>query len=94
MKRRMTEDEKMLVEALVSHGCIICGKPAEFHHLPEARPNALAIGYPLCDEHHRGEAFPGQSIHSSRLLFTQKHGSEVELQQAALIKVFKRSIPF
>lgn len=96
MKRPMTKDEKQLVEAILSHGCMVedCTNPPEFHHLYGARPNALAIGFGLCRDHHRGEAYPGQSLHSSRLIFEGKHGTELELQQKALIKVFKRSVPF
>ncbi|MDD5487072.1 MAG: hypothetical protein PHW65_05920 [Dehalococcoidales bacterium] len=94
MKRKMTPDEKMLVEAILSHGCVICGQPAQFHHIKNARPNALACGFGLCVEHHTGEAYPGQSIHSSKLLFEGKHGTELELFQAVLFKVFNRSVPF
>ena len=94
MKRAMTNDEKMLVDALVAHGCVICGQPAQFHHLPGARPNALAIGYPLCMEHHTGQEYHGQSIHNGNQEFCAKYGSELELHQQALIKAFKRSVPF
>ena len=93
-KRRMTDAERRFVDALLAPGCIICGADAELHHIPEARPNCLALGIPLCPEHHRGMAFPGQSIHSSRLIFCGKYGSELELMQAAILKVFQRSVPF
>ena len=93
-KRKMTNQEKRFVDAMMLHGCVICGEQAQFHHLPMARPDALAIGYPLCRDHHQGEAFPGQSVHSDRLLFCGKHGSELELFQQAMLKVFERSLPF
>jgi len=94
MKRKPTKEESQYIDAAMAQGCIICGKPAQFHHLPMARPNAMAMGYPLCAEHHTGTAYPGESIHSDRLLFTQKHGSELELMQKSILRVFARSIPF
>jgi len=87
MKRPPTKQESNVIDKLVEHGCVICGNPAQFHHLPEARPNALAMGFPLCLEHHTGQEYPGQSIHSNRLLFCQKYGTELELFQKALFKI-------
>jgi len=94
MKRKPTKEESRYIEAALEQGCILCGKPAQFHHLPGARPNSLAMGYALCPEHHTGMEYPGQSIHSNRLLFTQKYGSELELMQKSMIRVFARLIPF
>ena len=94
MKRKPTKQESIYIDAAVSQGCIICGEPAQFHHLPGARPNALAIGFCLCPDHHTGAEYPGQSIHSSRLLFTQKYGSELELFQKSMLQIFEHSIPF
>lgn len=91
MKRAMNRLEKEYIEEAVAGGCIICGAPAQWHHLPGARScNAHVAGYPLCQTHHTGQEYPGQSIHSSRLLFAQKHGTELELMQKAMLRVFKR----
>lgn len=89
-KRSMTKQEKAYVDLAVSGGCIIegCGQPAEWHHLPGARiVGALAMGYPVCAEHHRGQEFPGQSVHSSRLLFTQQYGDELVLAQKTMLRM-------
>ena len=92
MKRSMTTEEYRLVDAMCACGCTVCdATTVEFHHLPMARPNALSMGYPLCESHHRGQSFPGESIHSDRLIFTGKYGSELELAQKALIRAFNKT---
>ena len=95
-KRPMTTEEKQMVEAILSFGCMVegCHSKPEFHHIFGARPNALAIGFGLCPDHHRGMSYPGESIHSSKLLFEGKHGTELELLEKSLLLVFARSIPF
>lgn len=93
MKRPMNRIEKAYVNAAVEQGCIICGSAAEWHHLPYSRScNSHCVGFPVCADHHRGEAFPGQSIHSSRLLFEHKHGTEFELLQKTMLRVFSHSL--
>jgi len=97
-KRSMTNEESALVSAMCDCGCTVCDvandDEIEFHHLPTARPGALAMGFPLCKSHHTGKEFPGESIHSSRLIFTGKYGTELELAQKALMRVFEKTIPF
>ena len=98
-KRAMNKQEKEYVNLAVKGGCIICGEPAVWHHLPEARGcNAHTCGYGLCPKHHTGTAYSGQSIHSSRLLFTLKHGTELELMQKTLLRVIaelsRQTVPF
>ena len=91
----MTKQEKSYVNAACQFGCVICGNTAEWHHLPMARlENAHVAGYPLCREHHEGCAYPGQSIHSDRMLFEGKYGTELRLMQKTILRVFERSVPF
>jgi len=88
LKKKMTAAQKRYVALSCSFGCVVCGAPAEYHHLPGARTvNAYTAGYPLCPEHHRGQEYPGQSIHSSRLLFFGKHGDEFVLMEKNLLRV-------
>ena len=95
MKRSMTTEESRLVDAMCACGCTVCDATGvEFHHLPMARPGALAVGYPLCKEHHKGMSYPGESIHSNRLLFTQKYGPELELMQKAILRAFGKNTQF
>ncbi len=57
-------------------GCLICGAPAEAHHLPDPRDDWRTI--PLCPFHHRTEYGP-QAYHYSRPAFNERHGSDEEL---------------
>lgn len=59
-----------------SLGCLICGAPAEAHHLPDPRDDLRTI--PLCPKHHRTE-YGEQAYHYSRPNFTARHGSDDEL---------------
>jgi hypothetical protein len=57
-------------------GCLICGAPAEAHHLPHPRDDLRTI--PLCPFHHRREYGP-EAYHYSRRNFNALHGSDEEL---------------
>jgi hypothetical protein len=58
-------------------GCIICGAPAEIHHLREGvgmsqrSPDSRAI--PLCPAHHRTGGY-GVAYHAGRLTWVQRYG--------------------
>ena len=55
-------------------GCIICGDPAQVHHMRGCkRNNWLTI--PLCPEHHVGSF----SIHMDRRAFEAVYGDETAL---------------
>lgn len=55
-------------------GCIICGDPAQVHHMRGCkRNNWLTI--PLCPEHHVGSF----SIHMDRRGFEAIYGDELKL---------------
>jgi hypothetical protein len=66
-------------------GCLICGAPAEAHHLPHPRNDLRTI--PLCPFHHRTE-YGSQAYHYSRRNFNALHGSDEELlaKTMALLK--------
>jgi len=64
---------------LLEHGCVICRRPAELHHLPK-----LGMGLkgekmiPLCPEHHRLGG-RGVAVHAGRKSFEKNFGSEEDL---------------
>jgi len=57
-------------------GCLVCGAPAEVHHVPNPRSDMRVI--PLCPHHHRREYGPG-AYHYSPRAFADVHGSDDEL---------------
>ena len=70
--------------AVKALGCLICGAPAEAHHLPGPRDDMRTI--PLCPRHHRTEYGPG-AYHFSRPAFNAAHGSDDELLSLTLEKL-------
>lgn len=51
----MTNEEREHLNFVASSGCVICGAPAEIHHIREygeKRKHSKVIG--LCPFHHRG----------------------------------------
>ena len=56
-------------------GCLICGQPANAHHIREDRIKNDYLTIPLCREHHQGDF----SIHMSKQQFTNIYGSELDL---------------
>ena len=68
---------KQYMNRVAELGCIICGSPAEIHHLRTGagmgqRGNEVI---PLCPFHHRQGPF-GEAIHSGAKEFAKKHGDE------------------
>ena len=53
-----TTEEARHVEHVASLGCLICGKPAEVHHVMHAPGKSKRRDHrfiaPLCPDHHRG----------------------------------------
>lgn len=53
-----TNEEARHIECVASLGCLICGKPAEVHHVMHAPGKATRRDHrfvaPLCPDHHRG----------------------------------------
>lgn len=67
-------------------GCLICGAPAEVHHLPYPRCDFRTV--PLCPPHHKTEYGP-QAYHYSRRNFNARHGSDEELLARTLRAIGK-----
>ncbi len=76
-----TKREQSHLEAVAGLGCIICGAPAQVHHL-----NAHGMGLradhfhtiPLCPYHHQQGPF-GEAIHNGKRTFEATYGTEQEL---------------
>ena len=70
------------LDRVAALGCIICGQPAEIHHLREGMgmgqraPDSRAI--PLCPRHHRTGGH-GVAYHAGRRAWEQQYGSPEDL---------------
>ncbi|MGZ5053392.1 MAG: DUF968 domain-containing protein [Methylobacter sp.] len=60
---------------VASLGCLVCGAPANVHHIREERIKNDFLTIPLCREHHQGDF----SIHGSKRQFENIFGSELHL---------------
>jgi hypothetical protein len=69
---------RRLLDSIACLGCIICGAPAEIHHLREGMgmgqraPDERAI--PLCPTHHRTGGH-GVAIHMGKKAWAARFGS-------------------
>ncbi|MBR2691808.1 MAG: DUF968 domain-containing protein [Aquamicrobium sp.] len=62
-------------------GCIICGGPAEVHHLTGAGMGLKAANdnvIPLCPPHHRTGGY-GVAVHAGTKEWERRHGTQAEL---------------
>ena len=88
----MTNAEKRHLSRIADMGCLICGAPAEIHHLrtvcgmSQRANNYLTIG--LCPEHHRQGAF-GHAIHNGYQEFSKNYGSEGDLLAETIKRLVK-----
>ena len=88
----MTNAEKRHLDRISNMGCILCGSPAEIHHLrtvcgmSQRANNFLTI--PLCSEHHRHGTF-GNAIHNGYQEFSKNHGSEGDLLAKTIERMTK-----
>ena len=86
-KKSMTKKERDHVSRVVEMGCIVCVNleygetPAEAHHIGNGAWGTKATSYeviPLCPTHHRTGGY-GVAVHSGRMGFEEKYGTEQEL---------------
>ena len=84
----MTKAEKDHLDAVAALGCLVCGAPANIHHLrrnPETGQH-LGMGQrashfhviPLCQFHHQTGGF-GIAFHAGPREWERLHGTETEL---------------
>jgi hypothetical protein len=84
----MTTAERLHLDAVAGLGCIICGAPAEIHHLKRHPETGRHLGMgqrashfhviPLCPLHHR-QGGQGVSYHAGPRAWEAIHGTEAEL---------------
>ena len=81
-RKQPTKAEQAHMDAVARLGCLICGAPAEVHHLTTgAGMGQRADNYtcvPLCPAHHRTGGH-GVAIHAGKRTWEQRHGTELEL---------------
>jgi len=77
-----TKAEREHMSRVASLGCIICGGPAEFHHIKEGRysqkKSSNFHGIPLCQWHHRLGGH-GVAIEAGIETWREIYGSEWDL---------------
>jgi len=72
VKKRLTQVAEL--------GCLVCGGPAEIHHvrLEPGMPRDDDKVIPLCPRHHRSGGH-GVAIHAGKKTWEEQHGTEAVL---------------
>lgn len=75
----MTAAAKSYLDRVADLGCLICGQPAQLHHVREGQGGAQRaqdwLTVPLCREHHTGP----EGIHSRRTFYLRHRLDEMDL---------------
>lgn len=83
MIKAKTKAEKEHLAKVAALGCIVCGAPAEIHHILEGRRGGKRNNHtdvlPLCPPHHNRPFTHGVAIHAGRKTWEEKFGTEEEL---------------
>ena len=81
-KKKWTKEESQYVSRCVADGCIICERPAAWHHLLADKGMGLRAdhkrGLALCGDHHQHGGY-GVAIHAGVKGFEDNFGTELEL---------------
>ena len=80
-KKHKTKAEQQWLSRVAELGCIICGRPAEIHHIGNGAMGKRSDHFsalPLCEIHHRTGGH-GVAVHAGRLTWEQAFGTEKEL---------------
>ena len=78
----MNKKERAHCNLVASLGCMVCGAPAELHHvmmgtgLSQRSDHFMVI--PLCGVHHRTGQY-GEALHAGLAAFEDRYGTESEL---------------
>lgn len=80
-KKPATAKEREYMGRVAALGCIVCGNPAQVHHIREGHGISQRASHyltiPLCPEHHTNDPF---SIHGAQQReFKNIHGDELHL---------------
>ena len=80
--KKYRKKNKSRLDKICALGCIVCGRPAEVHHLLHNQGMAQRAddddAFPLCPEHHRSGGH-GTAIHAGQEAFEDRFGTELEL---------------
>jgi len=84
---KFTASESRYADKVARLGCLVCGGPANIHHIREGQGMGERAGncliLPLCREHHQGSF----SIHGSRRQFIDIYGSELSMLNETIKRV-------
>ena len=84
----MNKQDKLHFSKVSELGCMICGSPAEIHHVGTymggGRDNKKVI--PLCPIHHRNGGY-GVAIHAGKKEFERLYGSEQDMLDETLMRL-------
>ena len=89
--RNPTRAEREWMDAIVTHGCVVCRKEfgifteTEIHHLDgKTKPGAHLKAIPLCYRHHRDgeDCSVYTSRHPFKKRFEERYGTEQELLES------------
>ena len=84
MKKQPTKAERDHMAKVADLGCIICGAPAEIHHIKFGMNHRCHYDtIPLCENHHRHGGF-GECIENGKRTFEAKYGTERELLERTI----------
>ena len=77
---RATKAEAEYIARVVDLGCVVCKRPAEYHHMLKGagmgRKSSHYDGFGLCPDHHRNGG-PGVAIHAGVKTWEAKYGGEL-----------------
>ncbi len=79
----MKKSEREYLNAVAELGCLICGKPAQIHHVRSGcgmsqRSEHIGGTLPLCPEHHKDGGF-GIAFHAGSKIWQKNYGTEEEM---------------
>lgn len=91
MSRKYKQDHiKRYMNAVASIGCIICGAPAQIHHIrTELNSKSDLLILPLCPYHHT-DGPSGDAIHNGKFEFRCLYGTEFSLLAKVLDNIARR----
>ena len=91
----MKSADRLYMRAVAELGCMVCAAPAEVHHIRAGQGMAQRAGnhliIPLCPEHHRIGGH-GVAIHAGRKAWEALYGTELEMLDKVIGKVFNNSM--
>jgi hypothetical protein len=82
-KKAPTAEERRYRDKVAALGCLICGMPANLHHVRQGvgmGQKAAEIGglLPLCHIHHQNGGY-GVAFHAGKKEWQKNYGTEAEL---------------